>query len=239
MTDIPRKKRQLNPVLARRSLSVAALFSALLIGSAGFGLMCGFRPELWADWGWLARDISNLLCSLVAASAISRRAAPSVRLAVGLLAIWRGAVLVVNAVGLPPSWSDAYAVGTLVTYWVYVLRVLYARRITTAYAGDAESHAIYVPLHSYWGVLQAAFLPWRHPLYESRMLTDGDTVWLVHRGRFISAPWGSVRQQVVDSGAAFRPLKKPLSPGAVAALNRLVGRKAVPCVRDCHRLEVG
>lgn len=78
------------------------------------------------------------------------------------------------------------------------------------------------------------FLPWHYCRYETRAVSDGVHIWIVHKGKYTKAKLSLVNIQ----NAVKIPLGRHLSDDEKNKLNNLTGKRAIMGVNDCRKLFV-
>ncbi len=112
--------------------------------------------------------------------------------------------------------------------------VLIMPRVEIAPPMPGHAALVRVPIHTWQGLVQACFMPWRFARYETRAIIQDDQIWLVKRGRFVHCKHGG--RSVLDKGDPVT-LRRPLSDRQLARLQKLVGKRKIPGIRDCSALE--
>ena len=77
-------------------------------------------------------------------------------------------------------------------------------------------------------------MPWRFARYETRAIVQDDQIWMIRRGYFIHRKEGG--RTVLDKGDPVT-LRRPLSERQLERLQKLVGKRKIPGIRDCSALE--
>ena len=112
--------------------------------------------------------------------------------------------------------------------------VLIMPRVEIAPPQPGHAALVRVPIHTWQGLVQACFMPWRFARYETRAIVQDDQIWMIRRGYFIHRKEGG--RTVLDKGDPVT-LRRPLSERQLERLQKLVGKRKIPGIRDCSALE--
>ncbi|MCP3924470.1 MAG: hypothetical protein GY714_18005 [Desulfobacterales bacterium] len=151
-----------------------------------------------------------------------------------LTLIWRTSVLLINTFSFDANISTWILAPLVLVYAVWLIRLARISHKEDKEPEDGEAFYIFVGVNSILGVVQAVFMPWHHPRYETRMISDGDRVWSVYHGKFNEAPIECTDLKKIN-GVRI-PLGKQLSKKDYVKLYGMVGHPAVRGVRDCRKL---
>jgi hypothetical protein len=151
------------------------------------------------------------------------------------MVLWRVFVAAVNWWGLPIFYSPVFLWGCGGFYLAWLLRAVGMKRHREGPAQEG-AYYFYMPIHSVWDLVKSVFLPWSMARYESVFIIEGGTMWAVHHERFVI-------RQVADTNITSRiGVKVWIGRGLLAherlRLNALIGKRAVPGIRDCRKLQV-
>ena len=156
-----------------------------------------------------------------------------------MLLLWRVTVLCLNCLNLDDN--SAFLIPTVTVLGTvllsYALRFAFTGNPKGVEAPD-DGNAFYglVPVHTWAGFAQSLLIPWNNPRYESRMVVQGDTVWMVYKGTFVE--FNSRKYVKTIKGATWLPLGRKLSRDEVAEIRKLSGKIAITGIKDCRRLMV-
>ncbi len=151
------------------------------------------------------------------------------------LIVFRIFVCVANLVHAKVEWSLAFVSAMALVYVIWLSK---SAGMTEHEPQEEQEGAYYflMPIHSMWGILKAVFMPWLHARYESVVLVQGDLIWAVHRRHFVVR---STHNTDLSSRAGVkRYIGRDLTSQELVKLNSMVGKRAIPGVRDCRRLRV-
>lgn len=149
---------------------------------------------------------------------------------------WSVTAFIVN---LSPLGPERY--GTIISiffciFLIWLWRVFFSYKIPEFEFDNDPEWAYYylIPIHSALGLIQALFFWWRPAYYESRVLIDPSSGcgWLVHNGQFKRV---STRCLVSRIKGVRVSLERRLTPDEISNLEDLVGKPAIPGIRDCRR----
>lgn len=205
-------------------------------------------PEGWFDvLGWLAKDIVILGVAGYAACRIPYTDLAS-KLTLTAFAVWRGFVLLINvAVDVGLYTGDAHyacvAVLALLSASLYVAiyRANSLYDLKSVEPDNRNAYYILIPVHDWWGLLQALILPWHMGRYQSRAVCQGKECWYVSRRRYAKRSGERVSQihrNHDELGAVFIPLGRPLTAKEQVTLNKLTGKRVIMGISDCRKLMV-
>lgn len=112
--------------------------------------------------------------------------------------------------------------------------VLIMPRVQTSMPAPGHAALVRVPIHTWQGLVQACFIPWRFARYETRVIVQDDQIWMIRRGHFIHRRHGGLA--AVRKGDPVT-LDKPLSDWQLSRLQNLTGKRKIIGIRDCSALE--
>ncbi len=155
-----------------------------------------------------------------------------------LLCIWKFAVLLINIFLFYKEFSILTVLVLNAFYIVWCIRLLALRKIKTKEPKEGEAYFIFTDIKSLKGLLQAVFLPWHPPRYESRMICSHGKIYLVHHGEFIKT---NIEDTNLKSTKGVKiSLGRKLLKSEEDYLNSLIGKRMIPGIRDCRNfLKVG
>lgn len=184
---------------------------------------------LWEDMIFFTKDLKILGLSIIAYKFCSYKKI-EIKALLFFLCLSQYLTLIINQMfseQMTPV--DAYIFMGFYTVWV--LRLRFMRKIEDRHPGN---HAFYIlyPVSTIKGLLQAVFLPWHCPRYETRMISDGTSVWLIDKGVFVRK---SLAKTKFDVRGVRVPLGRFLTGEEHALLNGYVGGKAIPGLFDCRK----
>ena len=192
------------------------------------------RP-LWDDISFLCKNIqilgvSILGCMFIPYSSIIPKAT------LFFIATWRALVILINSLGINPAMSPFIVIALNLFYGIWLYRIVSVKPLVSEKSPGPYAYYWLRKIHSPWGLFQAVFLPWYHPLYETRVMVQGNIVWLVYHGVFI-------RREISKTDLLTRKgtkvsLRRFLSKSEADHLDSLVGKKSIPGIRDCRELVV-
>lgn len=151
------------------------------------------------------------------------------------LSIWRIIVLFINAFAWSPQISPVFILIATLIYSIWMLRAVCMAEFKTNDSGVGAYYILF-PIHTFWGLLQSVFLPWRPARYESRMISDGEYTWGVNRKEFVKYKNDELKIKNLDYVKVYTG--KSLTKYQENKFNKLVGMKAIPGFRDCRNLMV-
>lgn len=211
-------------------------FSMIL---CGFGLdvlelLSGLDFYAWQEWYSMARDIQFIGFSLLA-YLVCPFAKPRLKVATFFMCLWRVIVCCVNLVGIEPMYPTIVVISMLALYLTWLLKT---GMMETLEQGEPKEGAyiFYMPIHSVWGILKAIFVFWRGARYESVVIVQGEKLWTVNGKRFITRLVKDTNLHEREGVKVY--LGRMLTIAEVSTLAQLVGKRAVPGLRDCWKLRV-
>lgn len=155
------------------------------------------------------------------------------KIILSLLTLWRLIVFIVNIKSCDSQIPAMLFLLLNAFYVLWLLRLLSSRRKTDYIPIGKEGYHIFVSVSTPWGLLQALFLPWHNPIYESRMISDGTHIWSVYHGKFAKIKNEDTDINKIDMVRV--PLGRRLNTKEYKYLNSLVGQKAIRGIRDCRK----
>lgn len=186
---------------------------------------------LWDDIAFMCKNIQILGVSILGCMFVPySRIIPKTTLF--MIATWRTIVIVINVVGMNPVLSPITVALMNSFYAAWLIRIVTMGKIESDKIVNGEAYYWLRPIHSIWGLIQAVTLPWHPPLYETRIMVQGSSVWLVYHGVFTKREI-SKTDLLIRKGTKVS-LGRPLTWGEVERLDSLVGKKSIPGIRDCR-----
>lgn len=152
------------------------------------------------------------------------------------LCVWRIIVTGINATDLNTVINIYFIIGLSLIYYTWVYRLGHLKEINSTKPDHNEAYYIFLPINSIKGLLQAVFIPWQPARYETRLIVDGDFVYSVYRNKFSKKP--KSKTDFDKLGGITIPLNRRLTFTERTKLDGLVGKRAIPGIRDCRRLLV-
>ena len=150
--------------------------------------------------------------------------------------LFKMSILVVNVFAFDRALPSYFVLFLSLLYFYVVLRSSFIYRIRESKPKPGEAFYILLPVSSFWGLLQAIFIPWHPARYETRMTSDGNYVWSVHEGEFKK---NLVENTNLDKlQGVIVSLGRPLRDTEYAILDGKVGKRAIRGVHDCRDLLV-
>jgi len=94
---------------------------------------------------------------------------------------------------------------------------------------------ILMPIKTYRGILQALFIPWRNPAYETRILIGHGNMTAVINGKFRTMKYDRNHIRVlIRNGGIIKPCKNY----SKEKVQELEGKSLILGFRDCKKLEL-
>lgn len=211
-------------------------FSMILcgLGLDTLDLIFDLPIEDWQPWYSTLRDIQ-----LVGFSLLAYWVCPFVKIrlkvATFFMCLWKVFACLVNLIGIGPGYPTIAIVSMVALYLTWLVKT---GMMETLEQGEPleGAYIFYMPIHSVWGILKAIFVFWRGARYESIVIVQGEKLWAVNGKRFVTKLVGETDLDEREGVKVY--LGRMLTISEVAALAKLVGKRAVPGLRDCRRLRV-
>lgn len=211
-------------------------FSMILcgIGLDVWELIKPLDVDVWQEWYSIVRDVQFIGFSLLAYFVCPYE---KVRLKVAtfFMCLWRFLVCFVNLAGFDPKYPTALVVAMVLVYLTWLVKT---GMMETLEQGEPKEGAyiFYMPIHSVWGLLKAVFVFWRGARYESIVIVQGEKLWAVNGKRFITKLVKDTNLNEREGVKVY--LGRVLTIAEVSCLVQLVGKRAIPGLRDCRKLMV-
>lgn len=210
---------------------IAVAFALCLIGffldaSLAYGLITDLQ---WFGYYSTCRDIQFIGFSLLAFGCCPY-SRTEIKVATFCLTLCRVAAALINICCIDPSYSPWFIYGTGSVFLLWMAKAKYMGEFETGVSQTGAYH-IFFPIHSVWGLLQAIFLFWHPARYESRMVSDGKSIWCINKKQFKKY---SVDELNIVQDHAKIYLGRKLTRKETLRLDSLVGRQAYPGVIDCR-----
>lgn len=204
------------------------------IGLDVFELLSGLDLYVWQEWYSMARDIQFIGFSLLA-YLICPFANVRLKVSTFFMCFWRVLVFCVNLIGIEPRYPTVVVVLMVALYLTWLVKT---SMMGTLEQGEPQEGAyiFYMPIHSVWGILKAIFVFWRGARYESVVIVQGKKLWAVNGKRFITRLVKDTNLHEREGVKVY--LGRMLTMAEVATLAQLVGKRAIPGLRDCRKLRV-
>jgi hypothetical protein len=208
-------------------------------------ILCGFgldvweliKPldvDVWQGWYSIARDVQFIGFSLLAFM-VCPYVKVRLKVATFFMCLWRSLVCFVNLAGIEPRYPTVVVVAMVLVYLTWLVKT---GMMETLEQGEPKEGAyiFYMPIHSVWGLLKAVFVFWRGARYESIVIVQGEKLWAVNGKRFVTKLINKTNLDQREGVKVY--LGRYLTIAEVACLAQLVGKRAVPGLRDCRKLRV-
>lgn len=186
----------------------------------------------WEYWYSFVRDLQFIGFGLLSFSVCPYKRV-ELKVLTFFVILWRIFVAGINAAGIEAIYSPLFVVSATAFYLCWMARAGAMGKFKSEDPIDG-AYIFYMPIHSSWGLLKAVFMPWEGARYESIVLVQGCMLWAVHDGRFIT-------KRIEDTNLTERPgvrkyLGRNLTFQELNRLAHLVGKRAIPGIRDCRKL---
>jgi hypothetical protein len=194
----------------------------------------GLDLEAWQCWYSIVRDFQFVGFSLLA-YLVCPYIKVRLKVATFFMCLWRVIVCCVNLTGIEPTYPTIVVLSMVVLYLTWLVKT---GMMETLEQGEPQEGAyiFFMPIHSVWGILKAIFVFWRGARYESVVIVQGEKLWAVNGKRFITRLVKDTNLHEREGVKVY--LGRMLTIAEVSTLAQLVGKRAVPGLRDCGKLRV-
>lgn len=148
------------------------------------------------------------------------------------LLIWQIVVIIYNSGLLFDNINTTTIFLLTFLYMFWVLRLSLMPHIKDSEPKFNSAYYILYPINSIKGIMQAIFIPWHSPRYETRMISDGIYVWYISNGVFKKRPLHTIN---LPANGVKYPIDKILTYKKRSDLDSLVGKRAIPGIIDCRK----
>lgn len=159
-----------------------------------------------------------------------------------MLIIWRVFIISINTIGLADNVYSLYFIYALyAVYTLYLARIFCMTTKLVKYTGSvtqrkANSYNVFIPVHSWRGVVKALILINVDPRYETTLLINNKDIYYVKNKYFHTTEnRPEVLQRFVNKQEAMVSIKY-ISPKNLKEVKRLLHKRSITGVRDCQRL---
>ncbi len=228
------KKTQLNAKMASVTLvSILFIFSGPLLDITDYI----FRlPD--AQWSYLYNQSKELqiIGAVLIAFTLCQYKFLHTKVLLFLAILFKTMTLIINGLYFDRVFSS-FTLGIIVIiYLLLVFRFFFIYNIKERTPKPGDAFYILFPVSSFWGLMQAVFLPWHPARYETRMVCDGEFLWSVFQKQFIRTKVDDLNLDKIQ-GVRVSWGRKLLDTER-ALLDSRVGKKAQPGINDCRKLLV-
>lgn len=152
-----------------------------------------------------------------------------------LIVWWRVFVTCINALNLSSDYSPWFVIIVGGVYLLWLGKTWGMEELEDQEEQDGAYYFL-MPIHSVWGLLKAIFIPWRHARYESIVLVQGDLIWAVNNKAFVVR--STYDTDLSQRDGVRRYIGRDLTTQELVKLNSMVGKRAIPGIRDCRKLRI-
>jgi hypothetical protein len=211
-------------------------FSMILcgLGLDVLDLVKTIDTDVWRGWYSIVRDVQFIGFSLLA-YLLCPYEKVRLKVATFFMCLWRVLVCCVNLAGIEPRYPTFVVISMVLVYLTWLLKTGMMETLEQGEPKDG-AYIFYMPIHSVWGLLKAVFVFWRGARYESIVIVQGEKLWAVNGKRFVTKLVKDTNLHEREGVKVY--LGRFLTISEVACLAQLVGKRAVPGLRDCGRLKV-
>jgi len=206
----------------------AIIFSGYILD---IGYYAGWLTEAhWCSLFLHARDIQTIGFALLA-FLVCPYNRTELKASTFFLVLWRVLVFGINCFDIGQGHT---LLSLLLLSAVYLTWFLKAWLMGEYKHSNKQPGAYYIffPVHSVWGLLQSVFLPWHPARYESRMVSDGKSTWLVNKKKFVKYENEMLNIDKLDHVKVY--LGRTLTTNEIMRLDIFDGSKAMPGWKDCR-----
>lgn len=161
-----------------------------------------------------------------------------------MLIIWRIGVIIINTAGLADnSYSLCFIYSLYAVYFLWIIRIYLINPCLVRYTGNGiqnkvQSYNIFIPVHSFRGLLKALILIHTDPRYETTILVNKKHVYHVKNKMFHrSENKPEVMERLVKKTSAMVNIKN-ITPMRLKKVNNLLYKTSITGMRDCQRLKI-
>lgn len=157
-----------------------------------------------------------------------------------MFVVWRVIVAIFNLSGY---YEPKIIIFLYLIYFFWLFRIFMIKEIPLDYTGKSpqrniNSYNIFIPVHTFRGLLKCLFLPLSDPRYETTILVDGESMYYVKNKLFFKVKKDEeiINALVKDKRAKVKI--KPASPKKMREINKLNFKRSILGLRDCRRLQL-
>lgn len=201
--------------------------------------------DTWEPLHFLFRELRLLGFSLFAYKVTPFR---SIKLKVFsfMFAIWSAIIIIHNSLYLLPTCTISYVLYSVYFLWLCRIAFIPARKIeneeyikTEIYNNHGLHYNVFIPVNTFRGMLQILFIPWKDPLFETRLLSTRNYIYSVQNKRYTRQKYDpKVIFDLIERAGAKIQLIGHVSERDINEVNNLLGKRVFTGVRDCRRLEL-
>lgn len=151
------------------------------------------------------------------------------------MVLWRVFVTALNVFHGEPYYSPLFLVLLTTVYLTWIVKSLTMGKMTQA-EEQPGAYVFYMPIHSFWGLLKAILNPWKGARYESVVVVNNRMVWAVNGREFVTRHIDDT--DLAEKDGVKEYIGRNLTDVEISKLIHMVGKRAVPGIRDCRKLRV-
>ena len=211
-------------------------FSMILcgLGLDVWELIKPINVDVWQGWYSIVRDVQFIGFSLLA-YLVCPYGKVRAKVATFFICFCRFLVCGVNLAGFDPRYPTIVVISMVLVYLTWLVKTGMMENMEQGEPKEG-AYIFYMPIHSVWGLLKAVFVFWRGARYESIVIVQGEKLWAVNGKRFVTKLVKDTNLEEREGVKVY--LGRCLTIAEVACLAQLVGKRAVPGIRDCRKLKV-
>lgn len=157
-----------------------------------------------------------------------------------LMCVWRLFILLFNPLEI---YNIYFILIPYAIYTVLLLRIFLFNAELITYTNsnvlkNIITYNIFIPVHSFRGLIQALLLFWRDPRYETTILVNSDKMYYVKNKHFHTENKSvEIIERLINKTHAKINVKY-LAPKKKQKINKLLYKRAITGFKDCSKLKI-